>query len=145
MPLFLVDPTAFESLDAAPEPREIVAMHFLDAVRWSNDGSQEHGATLQIGDRGLVETMLVQNMERALARTAPPFRLRVAVIPVDGPHFWQLSLTTSWLLLVCCETPLNAGNGSRPWSGRCSDRYYRTAPRAADTSRPTTLRMEGNR
>jgi len=41
-------------------------------------------ATLQSGDRGLVETMLVHNMERALARTAPPFCLRVTAIPVDG-------------------------------------------------------------
>ena len=83
-------PPAFESLDAAPELQEIVAAHFFDAVRWSNDRSQEHGATLQSSVGALFETKLVRTMERALARTARPFHLRITEIPVLGQQLWQL-------------------------------------------------------
>jgi hypothetical protein len=83
-------PPAFESLHAAPELQEIVAAHFLDAVRWSNDRHQEHGATMQSSVGALFATKLVRGMERALARTARPFRLRITEIPVLGQQLWQL-------------------------------------------------------
>jgi hypothetical protein len=96
-------PPAFESLHAAPELQEIVAAHFFDAVRWSNDRHQEHGATMQRSVSGLFATKLVRGMERALARTARPFRLRITEIPVLGQHLWQLRpdhvLVSSALLL----------------------------------------------
>jgi hypothetical protein len=82
-------PPAFESLHAAPELQVIVVAHFFDAVRWSNDRHQEHGATMQ-GRGGLLETKLVRDMELALARTARPFHLRITEIPVHGEQFWQL-------------------------------------------------------
>ena len=83
-------PPAFESLHAAPELQEIVAAHFLDAVRWSNDRHQEHGATMQSSVGALFETKLVRSMERAQARTARPFHLRITVIPVLGQQLWRL-------------------------------------------------------
>jgi hypothetical protein len=40
---------------------------------------------------GLLETKLVRDMERALARmTARPFHLRISEIPVHGQQLWQL-------------------------------------------------------
>jgi hypothetical protein len=81
---------AFESLHAAPELQEIVAAHFFDAVRWSNDRHREHGATMQSSVGALFETKLVSTMERALARTARPFHLRITEIPVLGQQLWQL-------------------------------------------------------
>ena len=83
-------PPAFESLQAAPELQAIVAAHFLDAVRWSKARHLEHGATMQSSVGGLFETKSVRNMERALARTARPFHLRITEIPVDGQQFWKL-------------------------------------------------------
>lgn len=83
-------PPAFESLHAAPELQEIVAAHFFDAVRWSNDRHQEHGATMQRSVGALFGTKLVRTMERALARTARPFHLRITEIPVLGQQLWQL-------------------------------------------------------
>ena len=95
-------PPAFESLHAAPELREIVAAHFLDALRWSNDRHQEHGATMLSSVGGLFETNLVSTMERSLARTARSFHLRITEIPVLGLRLWQLRpdhvLVTSALL-----------------------------------------------
>jgi hypothetical protein len=82
-------PPAFESLHAAPELQAIVAAHFLEAIRWSNDRHQEHGATMQ-SNGGLLETKLVRDMERALARRAQPFHLRITEIPVHGQQLWQL-------------------------------------------------------
>jgi len=82
-------PPAFESLHGAPELQAIVAAHFFDAVRWSNDRHQEHGATMQ-SSGGLLETRLVRDIQRALARTARPFHLRITEIPVDGQQLWQL-------------------------------------------------------
>jgi hypothetical protein len=38
----------------------------------------------------LFATKLVRGMERALARTARPFRLRITEIPVMGQKLWQL-------------------------------------------------------
>jgi len=58
-------PPAFDSLHTAPELREIVAAHFLDAVRWSNDRHQEHGATMQ-SSGGLLVTELVRDLERLI-------------------------------------------------------------------------------
>jgi hypothetical protein len=86
-----VDPTRLRVLHAAPELHEIVAAHFFDAVRWSNDRHQEHGATMQSSVGALFETKLVRTMERALARTARPFHLRITDIPVLGQQLWQLS------------------------------------------------------
>ena len=83
-------PPAFESLDAAPELREIVAAHFFDAVRWSDDRHQEHGATMLSNVGDLFETKLVRGLERAQGRTAQPFRLWITEIPVEGQQFWQL-------------------------------------------------------
>jgi hypothetical protein len=83
-------PPDFESLHAAPELQEIVAAHFFDAVRWSNDRHQEHGATMQSSVGALFGTKLVRTMERALARTARPFHLRITEIPVLGQQLWQL-------------------------------------------------------
>jgi hypothetical protein len=83
-------PPAFESLHAAPELQAIVATHVFDAVRWSNARHQEHGATMQGSAGGLLETKLVTDMERALARTAQPFHPRITEIPVHGQHLWQL-------------------------------------------------------
>jgi hypothetical protein len=83
-------PPAFESLHAEPELQEVVAAHFLDAVRWSNDRHQEHGAAMQSSVGELFETKLVRSMEHALARTARPFRLRTTEIPVLGQQLWQL-------------------------------------------------------
>jgi hypothetical protein len=83
-------PPAFESLHAAPELQEIVAAHFFDAVRWSNDRHHEHGATMQSSVGALFATKLVRTMERALARTARPFHLRITEIPVLGQQLWQL-------------------------------------------------------
>jgi hypothetical protein len=82
-------PPEFESLDASPELQAIVAAHFFDAVRWSDERHQEHRATMR-GSRGLLETKLVRDLERALARTARPFHLRITEIPVHGQHLWQL-------------------------------------------------------
>jgi hypothetical protein len=76
---------------------EIVAAHFLDAVRWSNDRHQEHGATMRSSVSGLLETKLVRGMERALARTARPFHLRITEIPVLGQHLWQLRPDYAWV------------------------------------------------
>jgi hypothetical protein len=83
-------PPAFESLHAAPELQEIVAAHFFDAVGWSNDRHQEHGATMQSSVGALFATKLVRTMERALVRTARPFHLRITEIPVLGQQLWQL-------------------------------------------------------
>ena len=83
-------PPAFESLHAAPELREIVAAHFLDALRWSNGRHQEHVATMHSSVGALLETKLVSTMERSLARTARPFHLRITEIPVLGQRLWQL-------------------------------------------------------
>ena len=83
-------PPAFESLHAAPELQAIVAAHFFDAVRWSNARHQEHGGTMQGSVGAVVETQLVRSMERALARTARPFHLRINEIPVQGQQLWQL-------------------------------------------------------
>lgn len=83
-------PPAFESLHAVPELQEIVAVHFFDAVRWSNDRHQEHGATMQGNVGALFETKLVRGMERALARSSRPFHLRITEIPVLGQQLWQL-------------------------------------------------------
>ena len=83
-------PPAFESLHAAPELQAIVAVHFFDAVRWSNARHQEHGETRQSSVGGLLGAKLVKNMERALARTAQPFHLRITEIPVHGRQLWQL-------------------------------------------------------
>jgi hypothetical protein len=83
-------PPDFGSLHAAPELQEIVAAHFLDAVRWSNDRHQEHGATMQRSVSGLFGTKLVRSMERVLARTARPFHLRITEIPVLGQQLWKL-------------------------------------------------------
>ena len=83
-------PPEFESLNAAPELRVIVAAHFFDAVRWSGDRHREHGATMQSRDRGLVESTIVKKMEHDLRRKAQPFHLWVTEIPVDGQHFWQM-------------------------------------------------------
>jgi hypothetical protein len=82
-------PPAFQSLHAAPELQAIVAKRFLEAVRWSNDRHQEHGATMQ-SSGGLLETKLVRDMERAPARRAQPFHLRITEIPVQGQQLWQL-------------------------------------------------------
>jgi hypothetical protein len=83
-------PPAFESLHAAPELQEIVAAHFFDAVHWSDDRHQEHGATRQSSVGALFATKLVRTMERALGRTARPFHLRITEIPVLGQQLWQL-------------------------------------------------------
>jgi hypothetical protein len=83
-------PPAFESLHAAPELQEIVAAHFFDAVQWSDDRHQEHGATMQSSVGALFATKLVRTMERAMARTARPFHLRITEIPVQGQQLWQL-------------------------------------------------------
>lgn len=83
-------PPSFESLDVAPELQEIVAAHFLDAVRWSSDRHQEHGATMVSSVGDLFATKLVRGMERAQGRTAHPFRLVVTEIPVEGQQFRQL-------------------------------------------------------
>jgi hypothetical protein len=116
-------PPDFESLHAAPELQEIVAAHFCNAVRWSNDRHQEHGATMQSSVGALFETRLVRGMERALARQ----RGRSAC---ESPksQSWESSsggcvLTTSWSVPLCCETQPNTINGSPPSSRRCSDPY----------------------
>jgi hypothetical protein len=83
-------PPAFESLHAAPELQEIVVAHFFDAVRWSNDRHREHGATMHSSVGALFATKLVSTMERALARTARPFHLRITEIPVLGQQLRQL-------------------------------------------------------
>jgi hypothetical protein len=83
-------PPAFESIRSAPELKEIVAAHFFDAVRWSNDRHQEHGATMLSSVGDLFETHLVRDMERARGRTAQPFSLWITEIPVAGQQFWQL-------------------------------------------------------
>jgi hypothetical protein len=83
-------PPAFESLHAAPELQAIVAANFFDAVRWSNDRHQEHGATMHSTVGALFETRHVRDMERARARKAQPFHLRITEIPVHGQQLWQL-------------------------------------------------------
>ena len=83
-------PPAFESLDAAPELQEIVAAHFFEAARWSNDRHHEHGATMLSNVGDLFETKLVRDMERAHGWTAQRFRLWITEIPVEGQQFWQL-------------------------------------------------------
>jgi hypothetical protein len=83
-------PPAFESLEAAPELQAIVAENFFDAVRWSNARHQEHGATMHNGVGALFETRLVSSMERARARKAQAFHLRITEIPVQGQQIWRL-------------------------------------------------------
>jgi len=39
---------------------------------------------------GLLQTKIVRDMERAVARTARPFHLRITEIPVHGQQLWQL-------------------------------------------------------
>jgi len=58
-------PPSFESFHAAPELQAIVYAHFFDAVRWSNDRHQEHGATMQ-SSGGLLGTELVRDLERLI-------------------------------------------------------------------------------
>jgi len=84
------DPPAFESLRQAPALQAIVTAHFSDAVRWSEDRKHEHVTTMMSCERGLVETTLVSDMERAMKRTAQPFRLQITEIPVAGQELWQL-------------------------------------------------------
>ncbi len=83
-------PPAFEALGSAPELKEIVAAHFFDAVRWSHERDQEHGATMVSSVGALFETNLVRDMERAQGRPAQPFSLWITEIPVAGQQFWQL-------------------------------------------------------
>ncbi len=83
-------PPDFEALERAPELQAIVAAHYLTAVKWSSDRHQEHGVSMRISDRGLAETTLVENMERALSRTPRSFHLRITEIPVEGQQLWRL-------------------------------------------------------
>jgi hypothetical protein len=83
-------PPAFDSLHAAPELQAVVAANFFDAVRWSNARHHEYGATMQSRVGALFETKLVRNMERARARKAQPFHLRITEIPDQGEQIWQL-------------------------------------------------------
>jgi len=83
-------PPGFESLEWAPELQEIVAGHHSDAVRWSNERHQEHGATMLSSVGDMFETTLVKDMERARGRTAQPFILWITEVPVAGQQLWQL-------------------------------------------------------
>ncbi|MGV8910522.1 MAG: hypothetical protein ACOH1Y_16200 [Propionicimonas sp.] len=107
-------PPAFESLDSAPELGEIVAAHFFDAVRWSDDRHQEHGATMLSGVGDLFETKLVRGMERAQGRTAQPFRRWITEIPVEDRSSGNCGLPTFWSPPICCGTARYIGDASRP-------------------------------
>jgi len=83
-------PPGFDSLDAAPQLQALVRRHFLAAVRWSEDRKREHIAVMTDPGRGVDETRLVADLERACGRRAHPFNLRVTEIPVAGQELWQL-------------------------------------------------------
>src|ERR1035437_839546 len=83
--LFIRDVAGWPSRNSSLPP----ASPAVPPVRWSNDRHQDHGATMQ-SSRGLLETKLLRDMERALARRARTFHLRITEIPVHGRQLWQL-------------------------------------------------------
>ncbi len=83
-------PPNFTALNAAPELQALVTLHFLAAVRWSEDRKREHMRRMIDPSRSLIETTLVADLERTCGRRAQPFNLRVTEIPVSGRELWQL-------------------------------------------------------
>ena len=65
-------PPGFDSLDAAPQLQVLVRRHFLAAVRWSEDRKREHIAVMTDPGRGVDETRLVADLERALRPAGEP-------------------------------------------------------------------------
>jgi len=81
----------YAGLSSAPELQALVRRHHEAARVWSEARKQEFVALTVERQRVLLESEVVQAIERGLGHKARPFELDIRVLPVAAVQAWRLS------------------------------------------------------
>ena len=81
----------FPSLDGKPELQSLVRSHYKAAFAWGNARKLEWDGIEKSRSRVGLEWGIVKTVERALGRSARPFRLDLRLLPVAGHYVWRSS------------------------------------------------------
>jgi hypothetical protein len=81
----------FPGLDGSPELQSLVRSHFREAFDWCGARKYEWAAVEMSRSRVALEWGIVKAIERALGRSARPFRLDLRVLPIAGDYVWRSS------------------------------------------------------
>jgi hypothetical protein len=81
----------FPGLDGSPELQALVRSRYQGAFAWASARKYELEAVERSRSRVGLEWGIVKAIERALGRSARPFRLDLRLLPVTGNDVWRSS------------------------------------------------------
>jgi hypothetical protein len=98
-------PPDFVGLSGSPELQTLVREHHEAARIWSEARKHEFVALTVTRQRVLLESEIVQTVERGLGRTARPFEFDIRVLPVGSVRAWRLSASRALVTRALFRDP----------------------------------------